>query len=142
MRWTFRPPLGWCHIFFNRRAGVIRDIEGGALIAANVAATVLFTLTVGRALFTLRTESSTIRCSPRRDFPDSASEGFDLEPRSVPLSARLAGPVKGTQSSVDDTLIGLGSKFVGGSRNTGAFQRFRSCRSTVGLAWIPMIWIR
>ncbi len=140
---TISRPSSWCRGTVNRRAGLIWRVDGRTFVTANVAAAVLFTLAVRRALLSLRAESPTAGRTPGRDLPDPASEGFDTKPRLIPFSARRASPVKSTEASIDDALIGFGSELVRGGCDAGStFHRFRGCCSTVGLVWIPSIRVR
>ncbi len=53
------------------------------------------------------------RRRPARNLPNDSREGFEREATLGPLPAGLAGPVKGAQTGVDGTLVGLGPELVG-----------------------------
>ena len=53
-------------------------------------------------------------CRPPRYLPDDASETLEPEAALGPLAAWLARPIKGSETSVDSTLVGLGAQLVCG----------------------------
>lgn len=76
------------------------------------------------------------RGSPGLDLPAHSSEGFDAEPFLRPFPTWCVGSVKCSKSSVNCSLIGLGTEFVGRSRSStrGAF----GARTTVRSAVVPV----
>lgn len=95
-----------------------------AVLASDVAAALVVDLifAVGRrrsvrATIAIGLDRGPLGSSPRSYIPYHASEALDLKSLLLPLPAWLPCSVECSQSSIDCTLIGFGTRFVtGGSR--------------------------
>ena len=117
------------------RACGVRWCDGGAFVAANVAATVLFAHVVRGALRCRHgTECPAVRSPPRRKFPDSPGKRLDLKASLLPLAAGFACPIQSPELLVDSTLVGFWAEFVCTSNEAGSFRRGRTTVQSAVLA--------